>query len=83
MMRAMVAATVPAVAFPAVADAAELTPAGPATLTPAFGPNVGCPAISLGRAVIVDVGTGALDAEITVRTISGKTPVTAKTTVLR
>jgi hypothetical protein len=26
---------------------------------------------------------GALDAEITVRTIGGKTPVTAKTTVLR
>ena len=61
-MRGLVLATVAgAVAFPAAA-AADTTPAGPATLTVGYGPNVACPMYSGGPAVIVawqvDVGEG-------------------------
>ena len=72
MMRGLlVAGVATAAAAPATSAAADTTPSGPATLTIGYGP--------LRRAL----AGGALSAEITARTITGRTPVTTKVTVSR
>lgn len=91
MMRGLlVAAVVTAVVAPAAPAAADNTPSGPAKLSIGYSGLVACPAWSGGPGVVVawqadvgDGGQGGLTAQITVRTISGKTPVTTTTKVLR
>jgi hypothetical protein len=55
MMRVTLVAVVASAAVftTSPASAADLTPAGPATITPAWGPGLACPAISFGPEVLV------------------------------